>query len=152
MTIATLHPQLLGHWLGHNQLWMSPAEPPLASASTMTVASTVQGKFITLAYTWAFEGKSQDGLLLVGDSNSTAAASAAWVDSFHQSGQVMHCTGSANSTGFTVTGSYAAPPGPDWGWCLSVMTPADDELVFEMHNIPPSQAPELAVRAVYKRV
>ena len=151
MHIPTLHPQLLGRWQGENQLWMNPAEPPLSSASTMTVASTAQGKFITLAYTWDFQGKPQDGLLLVGDHNSEGQASAGWVDSFHQSGRVMHCIGSASGSGFAITGSYAAPPGPDWGWCLSVTISADGELIFEMHNIPPGQAPELAVRAVYRR-
>ena len=54
MTLAALHPQLLGDWVGENQLWMNPAEPPLTSPSTLTVASTAQGRFLTLAYTWGF--------------------------------------------------------------------------------------------------
>ncbi|MES2685131.1 MAG: DUF1579 family protein [Pseudomonadota bacterium] len=151
MTIPTLHPQLLGDWLGENLLWMNPAEPPLASHSKMTVATTAQGKFITLAYTWAYEGKPQDGLLLIGDGNQHGIASAGWVDSFHQSGKVMHCTGSASPTGFAVTGAYAAPPGPDWGWRLSVNASVTGELILEMHNLPPGGEAELAVRAVYQR-
>lgn len=151
MKLAALHSQLLGDWVGENRLWMNPAEPPLVSASTLTVATTAQGKFLTLAYTWAFEGKPQDGLMLVGDDNKNSIATAGWVDSFHQSGKVMQCQGSADGAGFAVSGHYAAPPGPDWGWRLSVNASAAGELIFEMHNVPPGGEPELAVRAVYQR-
>lgn len=151
MTLAALHPQLLGNWVGENQLWMNPAEPPLTSPSTLTVASTARGRFLTLAYTWAFNEKPQDGLLLIGAPKAGETATAGWVDSFHQSGKVMHCTGQATDRGVHVTGHYAAPPGPDWGWSLSVNASAAGELIFEMHNIPPGGAPELAVRAVYQR-
>lgn len=151
MTLTALHPRLLGDWVGENRLWMNPTEPPLTSRSTLTVASTAQGRFLTLAYTWTFNDQPQDGLLLIGAPKAGEPASAGWVDSFHQSGKVMSCSGQATDTGVCVTGHYAAPPGPDWGWSLSVKASATGELIFEMHNIPPGGAPELAVRAVYRR-
>ncbi|MES2884397.1 MAG: DUF1579 family protein [Pseudomonadota bacterium] len=151
MKLAALHSQLLGDWIGENQLWLDPKEPPQVSPSTLTVAPTAQGKFLTLAYTWAFEGKVQEGLLLVGDNNKDSIASAGWVDSFHQSGKVMQCIGSVEGSGFAVSCHYPAPPGPDWGWRLSVNASAAGELIFEMHNVPPGGDAELAVRAVYQR-
>ena len=151
MTLAAKHPQLLGDWVGSKQLWMNPAEPPLTSPSTLTVATTAQGRFLTLAYTWAFGDQPQDGLLLIGAPKADEPATAGWVDSFHQGSKVMHCSGQATDSGVSVTGHYAAPPGPDWGWSLSVNASVTGELILEMHNIPPGGAPELAVRAVYGR-
>ncbi len=151
MKLAALHPQLLGTWSGESLLWMGPDAEPLPSASRLVVAPAGMGRFLTLSYTWLYEGKPQEGLLLVGDHNNASTATAAWVDSWHQSGKVMHCVGAATDTGFAVSGSYPAPPGPDWGWRLSVRCPAADELLFEMHNVPPGGPAELAVRVAYRR-
>lgn len=151
MKLAALHPQLLGHWAGESQLWMSPSEPPLASHSTMEVTPAANGKFLTLRYTWVYENQEQQGLLLVGDGNKESLATAAWVDSWHQSGKVMQLVGAVQGETLAVTGHYAAPPGPDWGWRLSVQVSAAGELVLEMHNVPPGGEAELAVRAVYRR-
>lgn len=151
MRLATLHPQLLGHWSGESHLWMDPSQPPLASPSRMAVTPTANGKFLSLSYDWVYEGKEQQGLLLVGDGNKDSVATAAWVDSWHQSGKVMQLIGAVAGETLSVTGHYAAPPGPDWGWRLSVHVSAAGELVLEMHNVPPGGEAELAVRAVYRR-
>jgi hypothetical protein len=53
----------------------------------------------------------------------------------------------------SVRGTYAAPPGPDWGWRIDV-TPDGDKLRIEMHNVWPEEQggkEELAVEAVYGR-
>lgn len=151
MKLAALHVQLLGDWQGESQLWMNPSEPPLTSPSTMRVSPVANGRFLTLNYTWAYEGQPQQGLLLVGDHNKDAIATASWVDAWHQSSKVMQCLGAVAGEGFSVSGHYAAPPGPDWGWRLSVSATPDGGLLFEMHNVPPDGAPELAVRAAYRR-
>jgi hypothetical protein len=50
----------------------------------------------------------------------------------------------------SVSGTYPAPPGPDWGWRVAVrLEPAG--LVLRMFNIPPGDAEQLAVEAVYAR-
>jgi hypothetical protein len=52
-----------------------------------------------------------------------------------------------------VRGSYAAPPGPDWGWRTDV-TPNAERLRVVMHNVwPEAQGgkEELAVEAVSTR-
>ena len=152
MKLAALHPQLLGEWAGESLLWLDPTGLPLTSPSTMRIEPAANGRFLTLIYTWAYENKAQQGLLLVGDGNPEAIATASWVDSFHQSGRVMQCIGAAHGEDFSVCGHYAAPPGPDWGWQLSVDVSAAGELIFQMHNVPPGGAAELAVRAVYQRV
>ena len=151
MALIALQPQLLGQWAGEKQLWLAPNDPPLISPSTLIASTAALGKFLCLSYSWAYSGKPQQGLLLVGDENGQSTASAAWVDSWHQSGSVMHCLGSSHARGFSVLGHYAAPPGPDWGWRCSLELTADELLQFEMHNVQPGEAEQLAVRAIYRR-
>jgi hypothetical protein len=53
----------------------------------------------------------------------------------------------------SVRGTYAAPPGPDWGWRIDV-TPGGEGLRVIMHNVWPEEQggkEELAVEAVYAR-
>jgi hypothetical protein len=109
-----------------------------------------QGKFFELHYTWADEGKPQDGVLLLGQSQEQL--SAAWVDSWHMHDKMMHCTGTAQADGtVSVVGYYAAPPGPDWGWRITLQVQAADQFRLIMHNITPDGEEMLAVEAVFSR-
>lgn len=49
-----------------------------------------------------------------------------------------------------VRGSYAAPPGPDWGWRF-IIAPAQMSLGLVMYNITPAGQEALAVEASYVR-
>jgi hypothetical protein len=57
---------LVGEWSGTNKLWLTPDEPVRESETTASVTLAAQGKFITIAYTWSFEGEPQDGLIVLG--------------------------------------------------------------------------------------
>jgi len=151
--ITELHSRLLGDWTGNNRLWLEgPAGPALASATHLTIAPAAKGKFISFNYTWVFDNTEQEGLLVVGNDNDREAASAAWVDSFHMSGKVMACHGTVDDSGaIIVVGSYEAPPGPDWGWRITVNQPAPDALRIVMHNISPAGDADLAVQGDYER-
>jgi hypothetical protein len=50
-----------------------------------------------------------------------------------------------------VRGSYAAAPGPDWGWRTVIETAEDDSLRMVMYNLTPDGQEYLAVEAVYRR-
>ena len=49
-----------------------------------------------------------------------------------------------------VKGTYAAPPGPDWGWRIEI-TPDEGTLRVVMFNIWPEGKEALAVETVYTR-
>lgn len=152
MKLKSLHEALLGDWSGEKSLWFDPkARPHAVCASTLSVAPEALGQFLALRYRWSFESKPQEGLLLVGNDNSQDAVSAAWVDSFHSSGAVMKFSGSASADGFSVLGSYAAPPGPDWGWSITLKLVDATRLEVLMHNIEPGKPPERAVLLVWTR-
>jgi hypothetical protein len=63
----------------------------------------------------------------------------------------MVCTGLIDKYGLVdVLGSYSYPPGPDWGWRIT-LSPGEDELEMRMFNIHPEGQEDLAVEASYRR-
>ena len=51
----------------------------------------------------------------------------------------------------TVRGSYRAPPGPDWGWKISLTPDLEGRVRIVMHNVSPAGEEHLAVEAEYTR-
>jgi hypothetical protein len=154
MRLIAVHESLIGQWIGKNQLWANGSEnPPDTSDTRLIIAPVARGKFLSLTYTWSFDGVEQEGVLLVGNDNEKEAVTAAWVDSWHMSTTIMSCAGKADDSGnIDVLGSYQAPPGPDWGWRIEVARPRPDALVITMYNVTPEGQSELAVRADYERL
>jgi hypothetical protein len=152
MSVPPSLANLVGEWSGNNLLWLSPLEPARESSTSMIVALAAQGQFLTLHYTWAYEGKAQDGLLLVGSESQGNVAHAAWVDSWHMQDKFMLCQGTVGEDGSIILkGAYAAPPGPDWGWQINLAKQPGDQFQLEMYNITPKGASQLAVEAMYSR-
>lgn len=154
MELTELLTQLEGSWSGRNLLrlsWENPSDFP--SDSTMVVAGAARGKFLTLAYTWSYQEKPQEGLLVVGYDKAEKLVTAAWGDSWHQSAKLLNCTGTLDENGvIDVRGSYPAPEGPDWGWRILVKPQDAQRLQLLMYNCPPDGSPEdLAVQADYTR-
>jgi hypothetical protein len=145
--------RLEGRWVGTNNLWLSPDQAEArVSEATMTVTEVGQGRFVSLAYTWADEGKPQDGLLVIGYDEPRAVVTAYWLDSWHMGNTVMSCEGTVDQDGVVeVGGPYAAPPGPDWGWTIRI-EPGDDSFRFLMYNVTPEGESALAVETVFSPV
>lgn len=142
---------LAGNWAGTNRLWLDPEEPARDSESIMVVGTKGKGRFVTFTYTWANGEEPQDGLLVFAFDEERNAITAHWLDSFHTGDKVMAFEGGAVEGGAVlVRGTYAAPPGPDWGWTIRV-EPGDDSFRIVMHNIWPEGREELAVEAQYAR-
>ncbi len=142
--------EISGEWRGIKRLYLEGAEgPEMACGMRLTVAAAARGCFDEFAYTWSFEGKPCEGVLLLGYDDKAGLATAAWIDSWHQSARVMHLSGSLkNERQIAVLGSYAAPPGPDWGWRLEIGVPRienPDLLSIKMYNIWPDGKEDLAV-------
>jgi hypothetical protein len=140
-----------GSWRGTSTLQDPHAGVADESPSTATVTPDPDG--VRLGYTWSYRGKPQQGSILFGVDGG-AVLTARWTDTWHTGGQPMACSGLMPSGAtFSVRGSYAAPPGPDWGWRIDV-TPGGDTLRVVMHNIWPREQggrADLAVEAVYER-
>jgi len=142
----------VGDWTGKNRLWLSPKDPVRECKSTAAVALVARGKFVTISYTWTFDGEPQEGLFLLGFESDGRTAAGVWIDSWHMSDKSMICRGTQDATGVvSVEGSYSAPPGPDWGWRTVFDRKDGDSFRVTMYNVPPGGEEELAVEAVYER-
>ena len=141
-----------GRWRGSNRLHDPHTGKPEDTESTAVLATLLSGKFIRLDYTWSYQGAAQEGSLLIGYQSEPGKATAHWIDSWHMAEGVMACEGAVEDDGsIAVRGSYAAPPGPDWGWRI-VLRPADGSgLRIVMYNVTPDGREALAVEATFAR-
>ncbi len=140
-----------GRWQGTSTLQDPHAGIADESASTATVTPVLDGRFVRVDYTWGYQGQPQEGSLLIGLQKKAGTVTGHWIDSFHNGDKVMACSGPASDDGtLTVRGSYAAPPGPDWGWRID-LTPGGDTLRIVHHNVWPEGKEELAVDSSYTR-
>lgn len=141
-----------GRWTGRSTLQDPSVNAPSESPSTAVVTPVLGGRFLRIDYTWEYRGNPQEGSILIGGEPNTGEATAHWIDTWHMSDQVMDCRGTAGGDGrIALIGSYAAPPGPDWGWRIEVLPGERDTLALVMFNIWPDGREELAVEASYAR-
>ena len=138
-----------GSWRGTNKLQDPHSSTDEDSPATATVTPVLGGRFVRLDYTWGYKGAPQEGSMLIGYDAKTDMATAHWIDTWHMGNQVMALAGPGGPT-LAVKGTYAAPPGPDWGWRIEI-TPGEGTLRVVMFNIWPEGKEDLAVEAVYER-
>lgn len=151
MSLRETISQWVGEWSGTNQLWLMPGDPPRESETSASVTLAAGGGFALIRYAWADGGKPHDGVLLVRIAAAPGEASMVWIDSFHTGGNFMEFRGEADRDGrMSAGGSYAAPPGPDWGWRIE-LAGGDAEMQILMYNITPDGEEALAVDAKYNR-
>ena len=144
--------ELVGEWKGTNRLhtpWM-PVKVH-ESDSTASVRSKMNSQFLTIEYTWAFEGEQQEGMLILGCDPHSNAVQAVWTDSWHSKDILMLCNGNMDSDGkISVAGSYAVPEHPDWGWRTEI-TPGENAFRYAMYNVTPEGEEEIAVETDFTR-
>lgn len=141
-----------GEWQGTSTLQDPHSNTPAPSPSTATLTPVLDGRFMRLDYTWAYGGQSQAGSLLIGYEADTGTATGHWIDTWHMGDKVMVCRGTSRDSGeISILGSYAAPPGPDWGWRITITPGEDEALRVVMFNVAPDGQEYLAVEANYTR-
>ena len=141
-----------GRWEGSSRLHDPHTGKPEDSASTAVLAPLLGGQFIRVDYTWSYQGAAQEGSLLIGYRFEPGKATVHWIDSWHMADVVMACEGTVDEDGtIAVRGSYAAPPGPDWGWRIELRPASGSSLRVVMYNVTPNGEEALAVEATYAR-
>jgi hypothetical protein len=152
MSVDTPLRDLVGDWSGSNALWFAPGTPAIESASTARVATAAGSRYLVVDYTWAYEDKPHDGHLVIRLAEDRTAVEAVWVDSFHQGGSFMLLAGVETGVSrVELLGSYKAPPGPDWGWRITLAGTDAKQCVLHMFNITPEGEEAEAVRMNWRR-
>jgi hypothetical protein len=136
-------------WVGTSRLWLAPGEDVHESKTTAQVFSTGQGQFDVISYMWQFEDEPQEGMIIFRSEMDGEKTRAVWLDSWHMRSDIMVCEGSEREGTVVLRGSYAAPPGPDWGWRIEIERGQPSALVIRMFNVTPGGKEALAVLAEY---
>lgn len=137
-----------GQWRGSSRLYDPRSSRPEDSPATATITPVLGGRFVRIEYTWGHQGEPQEGSMLIGLDPKAHLVSTQWIDTWHMGRAVMSCVGTArDAQAFSVRGSYAAPPGPDWGWRIDVDMSHPRMLRLTMTNISPEGTETIAVEA-----
>jgi hypothetical protein len=144
--------EIVGQWQGVSRLWVSPDEPVRESDATASIAPVGHERFVTVQYTWADGGRTQDGLLIVRNSPDPSSDDMVWIDSWHTGSRFMVFRGQHGEGGrVSALSSYPAPPGPDWGWRIVLEAETPDRLRIVMFNISPDGDEALAAEMQWTR-
>jgi hypothetical protein len=143
---------LVGSWKGTNRLYTPWLPVKLQeSESGATVSSKMNGQFLSIEYTWSFEGNDQEGMLVVGCDSKSDAVQAVWTDSWHSKDILMLCNGKMGDDGIlSVTGHYTVPESADWGWRTQII-PGAETFSYLMYNVSPEGVEDLAVETQFRR-
>jgi hypothetical protein len=153
MSIPKKLQPLVGDWKGSNRLHLGEWGPtPLhESAGTATVRERIGGQFLEIAYTWEYDGKPQEGVMILGGDNKTDAVNAFWTDSWHMAHNVMLCEGTESADGVvSVKGSYKVEGHPNWGWRSEIYA-TDSGFKYKMFNVTPDGEEAIAVEMDLQR-
>jgi hypothetical protein len=127
-------------WRGSAELWLDPlANDAQVSECTLRIDDR------SFSYEWSHAGKPQRGSYQLHDTGAD------WQDTWHSPGK-MTCKATGAGRGLLdVAGTYAAPPGPAWGWRSVLSLRPTGELVLQMTNVAPWGEEQRAVRMIFQR-
>lgn len=153
MNIYEHFDKLTDNWRGKNSLYLSWIEnSPFVSESNASVAFSAQGKFLKIEYDWIYEGKKQDGLILLGTDTKSVLIKAFWIDSWHMSDKLLISEGIKEADeSVNLKGFYQVPDHPDWGWRTVIESENETLFKITMYNVTPEGTEDLAVEAIYER-
>jgi hypothetical protein len=140
---------VVGRWSGSSRLWLEPDQEPRECAMEATIRAIAGAAFVRIEYTWTFDGRPQDGELLLCRDARASRWNAVWIDSWHMPHTFMHSTGSLDHV-VDIEGGYAVPGHPDWGWRTRIELEGET-LVLHMWNVSPEGEAALAVHSRLER-
>lgn len=140
-----------GSWKGTSKLnlpWLPKDKQVSACDSKFHIEIDPRQKYATIHYVWAYNGKREEGTMLVcGDKKESVEIG--WSDSWHMNSGVMQLKGKHEPNSLKTLGSYTAE-GQTWGWSIAFEL-KDDVLWMKMENLPTGMDPQWAVEAEYRR-
>lgn len=144
----------VGQWEGESTLHLSWLEDESKriqpGPSGMHVEVDAHQAFATITYWWTYEGKRQEGVMVIAGGAKSKKVSIGWTDSWHSTSDVMHFKGTWEDDRVEALGEYSVGDSPPWGWRI-VLEREGENLIMRMDNIEPGGKPEWAVKATYHK-
>lgn len=154
MDVPLMWENYVGSWTGTNCLHDPHTGFPDESPSDLVIVSEGNAP-IKMTYSWVYMGDNQTGSFEIRFDKDFNQGTLDFKDTWHTGETGIPCQGTIDPLGkMNFLGSYAAPPGPDWGWRILLYPPHTDErerLSVQMFNIEPDGTEEIAVEALYHR-
>ena len=153
MSIPENLEKLVGTWSGTNKLHLSwLEESPFDSETKATINFSAKGIFLKIEQDWSYEGKTQEGMILIGKEKDSDLIKSFWIDSWHLSDKFMVSEGKYKpDEAISVKGSHTVPNHPDWGWRTVIESENENSFKLTMYNVSPEGEESLAVEADYSR-
>lgn len=144
---------LVGSWKGFNRLHVTWMDPPVRETdSTAEISLKTQGRVLGIEYTWSYDEKPQDGIMLVSQDPKSNVVTMIYTDSWHLGHIFMECKGTVDDSGkIDVKGYYSVPDHPDWGWRTEII-PGDNTFSVNVYNVSPGGEEDIAVESEFTRV
>ena len=130
--------QSCGLWHGSKRVVDDGGAFDFTSDLQLRLQPIADTSFWRFDYRWMYQQKPIRGVLRVGYDAAVKKPTGDWLDGWHMSSSIMTLTSESDAQNrILLTGSYAAPPGPDWGWQIDVTPPEDDIWKIRMFNVTP---------------
>lgn len=144
----------VGLWHGKSKLnlpWLPPEKRVTESASRLHIETDNHVRLATITYDWHYDGKREEGTLILCGSAKSKKMEMGWSDSWHQNSGVLHLKGQESESGAVkARGEYTVDGKEFWGWTIELAATAD-KLTLCMENVTPKGEAEWAVEATYTR-
>lgn len=151
MSVRTELAGLQGKWTGTSRLHTGRLpEKIYECTSTASVELRVKGQFLAVEYSWEFDERPQEGVLIVGCDVDSDAVQAIWTDSWHMSHKFMICDGTIDGNGnLNLRGDHPVAEEAG-GWRIEIF-PGPERFNLRMYNVSPEGNEEIAVEKDYRR-
>ena len=145
--------ELRGRWKGTYSLWLNPYEEVRLSDTVIDIDTITPKNFLHMRYTWLYEEKKQEGLLIINFDENKKKIIASWIDTWHNDKGIMNCEGAISLPNqMWFKGSYLVPEGPNWEWKTKIEILSESKFLLKMYNILPIGQEHLAVQVEYAKL
>lgn len=145
--------ELAGEWQGTAKTWFEPGILADESPVSGKISSILGGRFILHEYKGSIEGKTLEGVNIIGFDCMTGKYQSAWVDSFHMGTAIMISEGKQGIENLDVMGHYDTnEEGTEkWGWRTELNIIDTNNIIITSYNVMPTGVEAKATEIIYYR-
>jgi hypothetical protein len=150
-----LFKQMEGNWQGITKTWFEPDVLADESQVQANIHLILGGRFLMMGYAGSLQGRTLEGLMIIGKQLSINKFQSVWLDSFHTGTDIMFSESKRDAHHLSVLGTYlfATPEKEEiWGWRTRFELVNTDKLIITAFNVSPSGEESKATETTLIRI